>query len=158
MWLQYLPVAIGCMWAILYFRRHRERWDWMAHGSPLMLVSVLVAPYSWFIDQAILVPALLHGVLLTRSRSLLAALALASAVIEIGPLRGLPVLQSPFYLWTAPAWLAWYLAATRGVRSQTAGQPPQRARASPAATEAGFAVQPVPPAWPAGPEAEEVRR
>jgi hypothetical protein len=116
MWLQYLPVAIGCIWAILYFRRHRESWDWMAHGSPLMLVSVLVAPYSWFIDQAILIPALLHGVLLTRSRGLLAALALASAVIEIGPLRGLPVLHSPFYLWTAPAWLAWYLCAVRSAR------------------------------------------
>jgi hypothetical protein len=158
MWLQYLPVAIGCIWAILYFRRHRESWDWMAHGSPLMLVSVLVAPYSWFIDQAILIPALLHGVLLTRSRGLLAALALASAVIEIGPLRGLPVLQSLFYLWTAPAWLAWYLAATRGVRSPSAGQPPQRARATPAMTEAGFAAQPVPSAWPAGPEADEVWR
>jgi hypothetical protein len=81
-----------------------------------MLVSVLVAPYSWFIDQAILIPALLHGVLLTRSRGLLAALALASAVIEIGPVRGLPVLQSPFYLWTAPAWLAWYLCAVRSAR------------------------------------------
>jgi hypothetical protein len=158
MWLQYLPVAIGCIWAILYFRRHRESWDWMAHGSPLMLVSVLVAPYSWFIDQAILIPALLHGVLLTRSRGLLAALALASAVIEIGPLRGLPVLQSLFYLWTAPAWLAWYLAATRGVPSPSAGQPPQRARATPAMTEAGFAAQPVPSAWPAGPEADEVWR
>ena len=116
MWLQYLPVAIGCIWAILYFRRHRESWDWMAHGSPLMLVSVLVAPYSWFIDQAILIPALLHGVLLTRSRGLLATLALASAVIEIGPLRGLPVLHSPFYLWTAPAWLSCYLCAVRSSR------------------------------------------
>ncbi|MGA1983676.1 MAG: glycosyltransferase family 87 protein [Acidobacteriaceae bacterium] len=152
-WLQYLPAAIGCIWAILYFRRHRGNWDWMAHGSPLMLVSVLAAPYSWFIDQAILIPALLHGVLLTRSRGLIAALALASAVIEIGPLRGLPVLQSPFYLWTAPAWLAWYLVATRGVASARVGQGSQSARTTAAMTEAGLVAQPVPSAWP---KADEV--
>jgi hypothetical protein len=155
MWLQYLPVAVGCIWAIFYFRRHRENWDWMAHGSPVMLVSVLVAPYSWFIDQAILMPALLHGVLLTRSRGLLAALALASAVIEIGPLRGLPVLQSQFYLWTAPAWLVWYLAATRGVASPNAGLGPQSARATPAMAEAGLVAQPVSSVWP---EADEAGR
>ncbi len=156
LWLQYVPVTMGCIWAILYFRRHRISWDWMTHGSPVMLVSVLAAPYTWFIDQAILVPALLHGVLLTRSRGLLAALALATAVIEIGPLRGLPVLQSPFYLWTAPAWLAWYLVATRAAPSPGAGQGQQSARATPAMTETGLVAQPAPSAWPAGPEADEV--
>jgi hypothetical protein len=46
---------------------------------------------------------------------------LASAVIEVGILRGVPLLHSAFYLWTAPAWLAWYLY---GVRA-TARQPSQ---------------------------------
>jgi hypothetical protein len=72
-----------------------------------------LAPYTWLMDQAILIPALLHAAYLTRSRSLVAILALASAVIEVGILRGLPLLHSAFYLWTAPAWLAWYLYATR---------------------------------------------
>jgi hypothetical protein len=91
----------------------------MEHGSLLMLVSVLVAPYTWLMDQAILIPALLHAAYLTRSRSLIAVLALASAVIDIGALRGMALLHSAFYLWTAPAWLAWYLYAIRA----TAGQP-----------------------------------
>jgi hypothetical protein len=112
-WLQYLPSALGCVWALAYFRRHRNDWDWMAHGSLLMLVSVLVAPYSWLMDQAILIPALLHAAYLTRSRSVVAILALASAVIEIAILRGLPLMFSAFYLWTAPIWLAWYLYATK---------------------------------------------
>lgn len=112
-WLQYLPTALGCVWALAYFRRHRGEWDWMGHGSLVMLVSVLVAPYSWLFDQAILIPALLHAAYLTRSRSLLAILALASAVIEIGVFRGVPLLHSQLYLWTAPAWLAWYLFAVR---------------------------------------------
>jgi uncharacterized protein len=112
-WLQYLPVSLGCVWALAYFRRHRDDWDWMEHGSLLLLVSLLAAPYTWFMDQAILIPALLHAAYVTRSRNLVAILALASAIIEIAILRGLPLLHSAFYLWTAPAWLVWYLCATR---------------------------------------------
>jgi hypothetical protein len=113
MWLQYLPSALGCIWALVYFRKHHDHWDWMEHGSLLMLVSLLLAPYTWLMDQAILIPALLHGAYLTRSRNLIAVLALASAVIDIGALRGLALLHSPFYIWTAPVWLAWYLYATK---------------------------------------------
>ncbi len=126
MWLQYLPSALGCIWAIAYFRKHYDHWDWMKHGSLLMLVSVLLAPYTWLMDQAILIPALLRAAYLTRSRNLIAVLALASAVIDIGALRGMALLHSPFYIWTAPAWLAWYLYAVRATASQpnTAYDPP----------------------------------
>ena len=31
----------------------------MTHGSLVLLVSVLVAPYSWFTDEVILIPAML---------------------------------------------------------------------------------------------------
>ncbi len=126
-WLQYLPAILACIWALDYFRRHRHDWDWTFRSSPLMLVSVLVAPYTWFTDQAILLPALLNAVFVTRSRGLLAALALMSAAIEIGPLRGMPILQSPFYLWTAPAWLAWYLYAVRTGNPENVYLPPQNA-------------------------------
>jgi hypothetical protein len=123
-WLQYLPAAIGCVWALDYFRRHRDDWDWMEHGSLLMLVSVLVAPYTWFTDQAILMPALLHAAYLTRSRSLVAILALATAVIEGAIFRGLPPLHSAFYIWTAPAWLAWFLCAARSSYETKVDNPP----------------------------------
>jgi hypothetical protein len=113
MWLQYLPSVLGCIWALAYFRKQYDRWDWMEHGSLLMLVSVLLAPYTWLMDQAILIPALLHAAYSTRSRGLIAVLAFASAVIEFGALRGMALLHSPFFIWTAPAWLAWYLYATK---------------------------------------------
>lgn len=111
-WLQCLPAILGCTWAIVYFLKRRNEWDWTENGSILMLVSVFVAPYSWFMDQVILVAALLHGVYSTRSRNLVAVFALLSAVIEIGALRGVK-LDSKFYLWTAPAWLIWYVFAAR---------------------------------------------
>lgn len=110
-WLQYLPAALSCLWAIIYFWRRRNAWDWKTHGSLLMLVSLVAAPYCWFYDQCLAIPALLEGVYSTRSRNLLAVLALAIFVmdIEICLVRVI----SPLYLWTAPAWLAWYLCARR---------------------------------------------
>jgi hypothetical protein len=112
-WLQYLPASLGCIWAIAYFYKHRSTWDWLEHGSLLMLVSVVVAPYSWFMDQAVLIPALLHALYQTRSRFLIAVFALISAIIEIANYRGVPLTSFPLYLWTAPAWLLWYLLASR---------------------------------------------
>jgi hypothetical protein len=113
-WLQFLPVSCGIVWALAYYRGHRGNWDWIVHGSPLMILSVLVAPYTWLVDQAILIPALLHAIYLTRSRALIALLALASAAIQVGIFRGgTQLLHSPFYLWAAPAWLVWYLCAVR---------------------------------------------
>jgi uncharacterized membrane protein (UPF0127 family) len=113
MWIQYLPSAFGIVWALGYYRKHYSHWDWMEHGSLLVLVSVLLAPYSWLVDQAILLPALLHAAYLTRSRSSIAILALGNCVVQVGIFTGLPLLHSTFYLWTAPAWLAWYIYATK---------------------------------------------
>lgn len=117
MWLQYVPAALACVWALVYFRRHKDDWDWWGHGSVVVLVSLLVAPYTWLTDQVILIPALLHGVYVSRSRGLIAMLGLASAVIQMSPLLGGPELtHSVWYAWTAPAWLVGYLVATRSSR------------------------------------------
>jgi hypothetical protein len=111
-WLQCLPAGLGCLWAVAYFMKRRDVWSWIEDGSLLMLVSVFVAPYTWFMDQAILIPALLYGLHCTCSRSLVAILALMSAMIEIEILGGVPLLNSVFYLWTAPAFLVWYVFST----------------------------------------------
>ena len=111
MWLQFLPAALGCTWALRYFFTRRHTWDWMKDGNLLMLVSILVAPYCWIIDESLAIPALLQGAYLTRFRPMLAVLALASVVIEAELMSGCK-LFSDSYVWTAPAWLAWYLYAT----------------------------------------------
>ena len=110
-WIQAVPAALGCVWALAYYLRRRRSWDWIEHGSLLMLVSVVVAPYSWFMDQATLLPALLHALYRNRSRNLVALLALLSAGIEFANIRGVPLGNTALYPWTAPAWLAWYLLA-----------------------------------------------
>ena len=112
-WVQCLPAVLGCAWAIKYYRRCRTEWDWMEHGSLLVLVSVVVAPYAWLTDQSVVLPALLHGAYRTRSWKSVSVLALASVVIEAGILRGAQPFHSEFYIWTAPAWLAWYVWVAR---------------------------------------------
>lgn len=121
--IQSIPVALGCVWAVWYFMRHCREWKWIEHGSLLILVSVLVAPYTWLMDQTVLLPALLRGVYLSRSRVLIGLLALASAVIEFAAISGVPLLHSKFYLWTSPAWLVWYLFAIRSAAKRSDPRP-----------------------------------
>ncbi len=124
--LQYLPAALACLWAIVYFWRRRAAWDWKAGAGPLMLVSLVAAPYCWFYDQCLAIPALFEGACLTRSRKLLAVLALAILVMDVEVC--FVQLVSPLNLWTAPAWLIWYLLATRreAMPGRQASDPPAR--------------------------------
>ena len=109
-WLQYLPIALACIWALVFYWRRRKVWDWMQDGCWLMLVSIVVSPYCWLNDQVVVIPALLHGAYTTRSRPLLMVLALVNIPIMAGLILGIN-LTSSFYLWIAPFWLTWYLFA-----------------------------------------------
>ena len=112
-WLQFLPEAAACLWALWYFWSRRSRWDWMNQGLLLLIVSVLCAPYAWFTDEAILLPAVLAGVYRAddAGRSLLPfGLVAGAAMIEVFVKVQM---TSGWYVWTVPAWLAWYLYATR---------------------------------------------
>lgn len=112
-WIEFVPTALGCAWSAWFYFAHRDRWDWMNEGMLVLLVSVACSPYSWFSDQALLFPAVLAGMFAAESNRwdwiLLGLIVAASAP---GVVLGIQ-LPSPFYLWTAPAWLAWYLVATR---------------------------------------------
>lgn len=108
-WLQYLPALLCCAWALRYFWRQREAWDWTEQGGLLMLTSLLFAPYCWLYDQGLALPALLHRVYKSRSGTPVLLIALAALLIDFELCRFR--LSSGWYLWTAPAWLALYLMA-----------------------------------------------
>jgi hypothetical protein len=112
-WLQFIPEVVGCGWAVWYFATRRGRWDWMDHGLLLLLVSVLCSPYALFTDEAMLLPAVLIAAYRAQAagRSLTPIRVMAGiAIFEV--FLNVPI-TSVYYLWTAPAWLAWYLYATR---------------------------------------------
>lgn len=127
MWLQFVPAGLGCVWAVWYFLRHHGRWDWMEHGAMLLAVSLTVSPYSWWTDQAVVLPALMLATARWASPLHIRFLMLASAAMAIQQLCG-ATLHSPWVLWTAPFWLAWYLSVATGKRSvEMLSQMPQPA-------------------------------
>ena len=109
-WLAFVPAILGCAWALVWFWPRRHGWDWIEHGSLLMLVSLVVAPFGWIFDQSLAIPAVLFAVSRAPSRSALSTLALLYIAIEIQLVSHFP-LASAAYLWPAPACLAWYLFA-----------------------------------------------
>jgi hypothetical protein len=122
-WLEFIPLAAGCFWAAWYYWSRRDRWNWAEDGLLLLMVSALCTPYSWFSDEAMLFPAILAG-MYRAEKSVRAWIVLGAitAVSLIGVLREIP-LPSPFYVWTVPAWFAWYLYATREPGAQTIVSP-----------------------------------
>jgi hypothetical protein len=113
-WIEFVPEAAACAWAAWYYWSRRQRWEWTREGLLVVLVSVACAPYSLFTDQVMLFPAILVGIYAAeknlRAWVLLGLIAAACMVGVIVPIE----LPSPFYVWTAPAWLLWYMYATRG--------------------------------------------
>ena len=126
-WIQLVPSALGCSWAIWYFVRHRREWNWLEHGAPLMLVSVLVAPYSWFMDQVVLLPAIMKRIYAGTAPTKIAILAILSAVVEFTNLAGVPLGNMRLYSWSAAWWPLWYMWTVAGEKVPAAQPEPQAA-------------------------------
>jgi hypothetical protein len=112
-WLQFLPAFLATAWAVAYYWKKRHAWDWMKDGMLVLCLSVLVAPYAWFLDEAVLIPAILVSLYQASAvgRSLLPFACIAVlALVEV--VAGVQV-NSGLYLWTAPAWFAWFLYAMK---------------------------------------------
>jgi hypothetical protein len=116
-WIEFIPEAAGCLWAVWYFWTQRERWDWLDQGLLVIVVSVACSPYSWYTDQAIVLPAVVLG--LSKSEKSITSLALFGLIAGIGVYAMMVdiLLTSGFFVWTAPAWLVWY-AYARHVKSE----------------------------------------
>jgi hypothetical protein len=111
-WLRFVPDAAACIWAAWYFRDRRHCWNLTREGMVTLLVSFLCAPYGFFFDESILLPAVLFGVLRAREhRRSPWPILVAGTIALIECVRFVPV-TSLFYLWTTPAWALWYFYAT----------------------------------------------
>jgi hypothetical protein len=116
-WLVFVPAILACAWALAYFWPRRASWDWIEHGSLLMLVSIVAAPYCFLFDQSLALPAVLYAASRTSSRRMLAALAVLYLLVEIVPWFHFgPTAFFYSWLWQAPAWLAWYVLARRSTQ------------------------------------------
>jgi hypothetical protein len=55
-WLRFLPPLLGMTGLGLWLWRRRGPWRWRDTASPLLLASVLTAPFGWSFDQIVLLP------------------------------------------------------------------------------------------------------
>jgi hypothetical protein len=129
-WAQFLPMAAGLGWSGWYYWKNLHTWSWKEHGTALLVVSVLTTPYAWMTDEAILLPAILQGVLwLYRAKANL-TLRSQLAIFVFACLDGLLLLilraKIPFatgiYFWSSLVWVSWYWYAQR-FRSRVASGP-----------------------------------
>lgn len=118
-WLQLVLAVIGSAWALWYFWSNRVVWEWTDHGSRLLLVSVLVAPYAWFSDEAVVLPAILGAIYRARPGSKALIIFAIMDSITLGQFFSGVAGNTGWYAWTAPAWLLWYVFAVRGASSAT---------------------------------------
>lgn len=116
-WIQFVPLCIGTFWAVWYYVKNRNDWDWNVNGLLLLVLSFFVAPYSTFLDEVILLPVVVAAISCgtqngTARRGTLpiffalngVAFALLFAQVSV---------MSGAYIWSTTSWLLWYLYASR---------------------------------------------
>jgi Glycosyltransferase family 87 len=108
--LQYLLVGLALAWFLRYWQTRASRWDWKTGLPLLLLVSTLAAPYAWFSDQIILLPALFYAASRTWEHSLARIVAVAVGYIATNAAALVFVLnrQMSAYAWIVVAWLLLY--------------------------------------------------
>ena len=57
-WMQFVPSMVGAGWFAFYWMKHRRHWDWPTQIPLLLIVSVCTAPYCWYHDFILILPAL----------------------------------------------------------------------------------------------------
>jgi len=80
LWLEYLPPALGCAWALGYFWPRRHAWDWSRYGNLLLTrFARRGALLLGFTTEASRSRRCYRERILTRSRALLVALAVCQS-------------------------------------------------------------------------------
>lgn len=125
MWVQFVPVTVGLIWAMWYYRKV-ERWDWRTNGLAILLACILVAPYAFLNDEVVLLPVLLYAGLRinersdwdTKARLLLWVLTTLSGTLLLLVIWAVS-LGSGLYFWSGLVWAGWYWFGQKSPRVVT---------------------------------------
>jgi hypothetical protein len=110
-WIQFAPLVGGCGWAGWYFWAHRRIWDWLDHGMVLLVVSIGCSPYSWFTDEAVLLPAVLIAAFrIKTSRTSMIPFLLVMCFLLVELAKGL-LMTTAYLVWSVPGYLMLVLYA-----------------------------------------------
>jgi glycosyl transferase family 87 len=111
-WWRYLPSAVGLVWLIDYWRRHRRNWRWAERLPAILLVSVVTNIFFWTYDQVILLPALVQATAWIKRANIpwhkSAAVLCYLAVNAVHCIMRFRFAEELWYVWLAPALLLNY--------------------------------------------------
>jgi len=115
-WFHLIPIIFGEIWFIYYWNRKHDTWNWEDEIPILLLVSVLISPFTWTYDYIILLPViLLAASWLFRDRKRKAVLLFVGLYLTINIL-GLILhtrLSDFWFFWMAPILLVGFLLIRR---------------------------------------------
>jgi hypothetical protein len=104
-WLQFLPSLLGGLALLAWLLRRRGPWRWEVLVGPLLVTSVVTAPYGWSYDQVVLLPvvvALVAGLWAKHPLHRIAILLpLVGAQLGLAAMRFGAILDV-FAVWHAP--------------------------------------------------------
>ncbi len=113
-WVQFVPMGLGLLWSARFYWRNRTVWSWRRHGSALLVVSLLTTPYSWMSDEAVLLPAILQGIVWVNRAQLKLRSQFVILIFVCLDLLLLLILRAQvphstgIYFWSSLVWLSWY--------------------------------------------------
>jgi Glycosyltransferase family 87 len=113
-WVQFVPTGLGLLWSVWYYWKHQRTWSWRGDGPALLIVAVLTAPYSWITDEAVLLPAILQGVLWVHRAKLRVRSQLVILLFVCLDLLLLLIMRAQvppatgIYFWSTLVWFSWY--------------------------------------------------
>ena len=123
LWPLFVPVLLGLLWFIPYWRRHQDAWSWTEQMPLLLLVSFVTAPFGWVLDQVILLPAAIQVAIWVWQDKRLPVRVVALAgylAINLPPwIMAMRRTDQFWYIWLAPAFLVGYLLVRRTVPTGT---------------------------------------
>ena len=113
-WVQFVPMVLGLLWALWYFWKNQDQWNWRVHGPAVLVVSVLTTPYAWMTDEVVLLPAILQGVLWLSQAKLrirsqfVVLLFVCLNLLLLMILRAQVPPSTGIYFWSGLVWFGWY--------------------------------------------------
>ena len=108
----YLSSALGAVWLLWYWHKHRNNWQWSEQLPLILLVSVTTSVYGWTFDQTILLPAIIqvYGWYEHKTSMVVIAFLVFNALY----LQMRYIVPVDFwYFWMAPSFLAGYCMVRR---------------------------------------------
>jgi len=113
-WVQFVPMGLGLLWSVIFYWRNRKAWNWRKHGPALLIVSLFTTPYSWMSDEAVLLPAVLQGILWVNRTQLKLRSQFVILIFVCLDLLLLLILRAQvphytgIYFWSNLVWFSWY--------------------------------------------------